>query len=89
LYSLATAACLIIMPNRFLALVTPWLINEALTFVLAVVGLEAISPNAFLPFNLSQLSLGTPFLPLAALTAAVAVLIAVVFRQRYAWDTLQ
>ncbi|MDO5498147.1 MAG: hypothetical protein Q4F67_00525 [Propionibacteriaceae bacterium] len=88
LYSLATAACLIIMPNRFLALVTPWLVNEALTFAMAVVGLEAVSPNAFMPFNLTQLGLGTPFLPLVALVVATAALVAVVIRRRFTWDTL-
>ncbi|MFT3860334.1 hypothetical protein [Micropruina sp.] len=89
LYSVITVSCLFMMTNRFLATATPWIVHVAVLFVMAVLNLAPVSPNAFFPFNLSQTSMSLPMIPLAVLAALAAVLVTVVHRRATSWESWQ
>lgn len=89
LYSVVTLACLFMMTNRFLAMATPWIVHVSVYFVMAVLQLAPVSPNAFLPFNLSQTSMSVPLIPLTTLAAIAAILIVIVFGRERTLDSWQ
>lgn len=89
LFTTATVACVFMVPNRFLALATPWVVNLAVYFLMAVLNLAPISPNAFFPFNLTQGPMWEPFVPLSALAGLVGALLLVLFNRARVWDAWQ
>jgi len=89
LYSMVTTACLFIMTNRFLAMAVPWIVSVAVYFVMAVLDLALVSPNAFFPFNMTQASMALPMVPLGALAVTAGVLTWVVFAKARTWDSWQ
>ncbi|MDR1264006.1 MAG: hypothetical protein LBK42_00160 [Propionibacteriaceae bacterium] len=65
--------------NRALSLSLPWVAWFAIMYVMAVLGLEAYSPNLIFPFNLEQMPLANLAVPLAGGTVVAACLTAWVF----------
>lgn len=89
LFAVATVTCVFMVPNRFLALATPWVVNLAVYFLMAVLRVAPISPNAFFPFNLTQGPMWEPFVPLAGLACVAAALLLALFSRVRMWDSWQ
>lgn len=76
-FALLGMLLLLVIPHRFVALSLPFVGYQVVSFVLAVLGLEAFVPSSVVfPFNIIQQPLWTPFVPLVALIALCAILVA-------------
>lgn len=79
LYGCIGLALMLLQPNRLLALVAPWLGWTVVATLMAWAGLESLSPDLAMPFNLSYvwgwsfpLALGLPVAVLAGLLIAIS-----------------
>lgn len=83
-YGVLGTAASALVGNRFLALLAPMAVYLVSGFVLAVLGLEYLSPTtSVFPFSIVQQPMVFAFVPLAGALAVTAVAFAVVRRQEY------